>query len=180
MLFQNIDILAPEKCDDLDTGPEGDEKRLSLPGSLRSLRPFEGFGWAPEYWQFSVGPVIIARLDKKTLHPLHASALIKFCQGNICTKVEEMHETLANEQTFLSWAKRTSLEKRQTVRELRQGVIDECSREKFERYFKTYKWKRVSGVRMSRFDLSFEAWDVPEWEKDAKPEWQNVGSPYEV
>jgi len=34
----------------------------------------------------------------------------------------------------------------------------------------------VVGVRMSRFDLSFEAWNCAEWEKDAKREWKDVKS----
>ena len=43
-----------------------------------------------------------------------------------------------------------------------------------------YRAKIVVGVRMSRFDLSLEAWNCVEWEKDAKPEWKDVKSPYEV
>ena len=59
-------------------------------------------------------------------------------------------------------------------------VLEGCSKERFEEFFKSYRAKRVVGVRMSRFDLSFEAWDCAEWEKDARPEWKDMKSPYEV
>lgn len=35
-------------------------------------------------------------------------------------------------------------------------------------------------VRMSSFDFSFEAWDFAEWEKEARPEWNDVKGHYEV
>lgn len=165
LIFQNMDNNKPDE--------EGDEEEQE---SSRSRDPFNAFGFANAYWQFSVGAVVIARLDKKPLHPLHASAFIHFCQGHIVSRRQELDEELydgdidgmkASDKLEFAWNGR-------------QKVLDECTREKFEAYFKTYKAKRVSGVRMSKFDLSFEAWDVPESEKEAKPEWRDVGSPYEV
>lgn len=98
--------------------------------------------------------MVVARLDQKPLHPLHASALVSFCR--------QIQESVGDGE------------------DARSAVARECCRERFEEFFQVYKRKRVCGIRMSRFDLSFEAWDVPEWEKEAKPEWKDIASPYEV
>jgi hypothetical protein len=38
------------------------------------------WGWAPLYWQDSVGSVIVARADGEDLHPFRVAALCHFCQ----------------------------------------------------------------------------------------------------
>jgi len=135
-LFLNVDPPAPFR------GNPADES------------PFAAFGMPQEQWMFSVGAVVIARLDRKPLHPLHASALVTFCR--------EIQASLGDGE------------------EARNALVKDCLREKFEAFFKVYKRKRVCGIRMSRFDLSFEAWDVPEWEKEARPDWTDTVSPYEL
>lgn len=77
MLFLNVDLNARGSYYD-----DEDED-----GNFAFCDPLDVWGFAPSYWQFSVGPVVIARLDKKPLHPLHASALIKFCRSHISGRV---------------------------------------------------------------------------------------------
>jgi hypothetical protein len=44
-----------------------------------SSRIVLGFGVSPVEWALEPGPVLLARTDGKTLHPLHAAAITAFC-----------------------------------------------------------------------------------------------------
>jgi hypothetical protein len=164
MLFRNLDIQAKEAGD---------------PDCFLT----QGFGDTDAFWH-DVKSVLLARGDGRPLLELHVQALIAFARDVVFEAITDYQRTrrvVEGQQGQEEWERLSEEEQVRRRREDRKALVLElCSREMFEEFFKSYRAKRVVGVRMSRFDLSFEAWDCAEWEKDAKPEWKDVKSPYEV
>ena len=164
MLFQNLDIHAKEAGD---------------PDCFLA----QGFGDTDGFWH-DARSVLLVREDGAPLLELHVQALIAFARDVVFEAVMEYQRSRRVEEDQEGqeeWERLDDEERARRRREdRRELVLEVCKRERFEEFFKSYRAKRVVGVRMSSFDLSFEAWDCAEWEKDARPELKDVKSPYEV
>jgi hypothetical protein len=72
-LFRNCDISTRNSVSSTTSG-----SKIMLP-----------FGVIPVQWALDVGPVLVARLDCKPLHPLHAAAIAAFCSRHIRVAFQE-------------------------------------------------------------------------------------------
>ena len=140
--------------------------------------PFHGFGVAPQTWQLGVGPILVARLDQKPLHILHATALVAFCNRHLAAKFKD-YSSKGKTWSFLSEDDPT---RHGLDIDARRDVLESITRANFESFFRAYKAKRVAGVtqQSADFDEAFDLWDVPNDERTPRPEWEKVPSPYDV
>jgi len=164
MLFRNLDIQAKEAGD---------------PDCFLA----QGFGDTDAFWH-DTRSVLLVREDGSPLLELHVQALIAFARDVVFEAIREYQRSRRVEEGQEGQEEWEGLDEEERARRRREDrrtlVLKECTRERFDEFFKSYRAKRVVGVRMSSFDLSFEAWDCAEWEKEARLEWKDVKSPYEL
>jgi hypothetical protein len=149
------------------------------------------FGAPPFNWLVDVGPILLARLDQKPLHPLHAAAFLSYCRM-IEDKIQRRHEADRMKyakadvddvfQDVLDYVKE---EKYKDVAETvawKKEVRDNISAEKFDEFFRAYRMRRATGS-MQSLDKEIEEW-VGKNENQrmgaVRPELGNVKSPYWV
>jgi hypothetical protein len=138
------------------------------------------FGATPEEWTVDVGPVIVARIDGKPFHPLHAAAVSAFCSRYMHAPFQHCVEL---EQ---SW-RRMCGSSRELVFEQRRAVLAEAASGKFAEFFEQYKQNRVRGRpdlmgEGSDFDhvRRMDLWTATLDEVEPRPEWKDVPSPFDV
>jgi hypothetical protein len=140
------------------------------------------FGQVPERWAADdIGPVVVARLDRKPLHPLHAAAFAAYCAHYLR---QPFQDCLESERVW-----RSNLASREYVYEERRKVLAEATQPKFAEFFELYKRRRLLGgnealemdCNDSLDDLRrIGRWSIPPDELDPRPEWENVLSPFDV
>jgi len=137
------------------------------------------FGAIPPTWSDNTGPIIIARLDKKPLHPLHAAALVAFSSRELRQSFQECMDAEK------AW--RNLHGAREMIFERRREVLAGATAHAFSEFFNQYKTRRVQG----RPDLMLplpqlnhrqrqEAQNIPPDEIEPRPDWATVVSPYDV
>ncbi|KAF2398445.1 hypothetical protein EJ06DRAFT_108751 [Trichodelitschia bisporula] len=127
------------------------------------------------------GPMILARVDKAPLHPLHAAAFIKFAQdvmSPLFDKYQEEHQ---------AWDNMLHFERQYHIIPARQKVSRTACKDVFLPFFEEYKALRVAGrpeLLRPKHELSieqqFEATSIPMQERIPHPEWESVVSPYDI
>jgi hypothetical protein len=135
------------------------------------------FGRLPNEWPIDVGPVIIARLDRKPLHPLHAAAIASFCSRHLQRHFQlsaEMERTWRNVPGSRDW-----------IFDQRAACLSEATAAKFAEYYDDYKLRRVIGYphlmdELYSYQQQLEHWQIPPDEIEPRPEWADVPSPFDI
>jgi hypothetical protein len=125
------------------------------------------------------GPLILARLDKKPLHPLHAAALVAFASRELTPSFRACMDA------ELAWASLHGA--REMMAERRREVLAGATANAFADFFARYKAKRVLGRPELMLPLPLlthrqrvEAQSIPPDEIEPRPDWVMVPSPYDV
>ncbi|KAL9595102.1 MAG: hypothetical protein Q9219_006645 [cf. Caloplaca sp. 3 TL-2023] len=90
-----------------------------------------GWGWAPAYWQNSVGNMLVVRADKKDITPAEVETLCDFCQFKMQPLFHNTHEAEdfeAATRTVLSFLTPAAFRK-YAEEEHRSDAIDELRKE---------------------------------------------------
>jgi hypothetical protein len=155
------------------------------------------FGGIPVQWALDVGPVFVARLDHKPLHPLHAAAIATFCSRYIRTAFQDCldaekslsdsppqrHSSISSPTQILNPAAR-----HERIYEGRRAVLALATSGNFAEFFEQYKAQRVMG-RPDLWGLDTEQldniqraerWSMSADEIEPHPEWEDVPSPFDV
>ncbi|KAF2665551.1 hypothetical protein BT63DRAFT_417105 [Microthyrium microscopicum] len=146
-------------------------------GALDPQQPV--FGSVPDFWSQDTGPVIVARIDQKPLHPLHAAALVSFAMKEMKGPFRECMD-IERAWTHLHGAK-------EMIFERRRETLAQASPIQFAEFFREYRQRRVQG----RPDLALpwhqlnhrqrvEIQKLSPEEIEPRPEWANVPTPFAV
>jgi hypothetical protein len=207
-LFRNCDISTRyDSSGNLPTSPATVSRSSSE--SRNTNRIVLPFGSVPVQWALDPGPVVLARLDQKPLHPLHAAAICAFCARYLRSAFQECAELERNAQRRSSGASEpsgslslsshpvnpatvgtgqqlyTSIS-HETLYERRRNLLALVTPASFDEFFEQYKVVRVRGRpdrwRMGELDYiqRMERWGIPPDEIEPRPEWENVSSPFDV
>jgi hypothetical protein len=159
---------------------------------------FNGFGGIPSAWNPSdIGPVLVVRLDRKPLHPLHGAAIVTFLTHTLrrpFTELIDAEQRRAWQHALMMAG--TGITDPQTaaaawvserdVFEGRRNVLGLVSQARFSEFFEQYKARRVDGQAdllggaEAEMEQDMDKWSVQLEETEPKPEWQDVLSPYDV
>lgn len=160
------------------------------------------FGGIPVEWALDPGPVYVARLDYKPLHPLHAAAIATFCSRYVRTAFQDCIDAERNisshrqkmsddESTFTSSRRNSATEHTtsgERVYERRRAVLALATSGTFGEFFEQYKDRRIRGRpdlwEVDEEDLDhmqrMELLNYPPDELEPCPEWENVLSPLHI
>jgi hypothetical protein len=129
-----------------------------------------------------VGPLILARKDKRPLHVLHAMAIIHFAQ-NIMAPLLDNYQ---NNRRFFTEAP-TYFEHQAHVMAARHSIVQYAKPENFRPFWYNFKAQKINGsldtiVHESEesADLQMKMWMVNREELMPRPEWQSVRCPCDV
>lgn len=165
----------------------------------KNLLPFGGI---PVEWALDPGPVYVARLDYKPLHPLHAAAIVAFCSRYIrlafqdCIDAERNigspRRAMFEEEVPSAVSPRASFSEpttnRERVYERRRAVLGLATSGTFAEFFEQYKDRRIQG-RPDLWDVDedeldhmqrMELLNYPPDELEPRLEWEHVSSPFDV
>ncbi|KAI0575448.1 zinc finger mynd-type protein, partial [Pyrenophora tritici-repentis] len=103
------------------------------------------WGFSPLTWDDSQGSCIVARKDKKPLHPDHVAALAEYCSDHLTPIFQMQIESEAfhwidGQIYFIS----------------KQSVLDEITKDKFEEFFRAWKARQThpgTRQRISPYDV---------------------------
>jgi hypothetical protein len=159
---------------------------------------FNGFGGIPQDWEpTSVGAVLVVRLDRKPLHPLHGEAIAAYFTSVLNRSFAEVVDAeqrrawshtlrMAGTGVTNPQVAAAAWVSERDVFDRRRNVLAIASQMRFEDFFGDYKEKRIRGRpdlldEDVRDDASrIERWSVRIEEVEPKPEWEDVPSPYSV
>jgi hypothetical protein len=128
------------------------------------------FGAIPVQWALEVGPVLVARLDQKPLHPLHAAAICAFCARYLRVAFQECIDaersltsspnppsssaaassssalaTGSSSHSISAAATAAAASRSETIYERRRTVLALVTSGSFAEFFEQYKARRVRG-----------------------------------
>jgi hypothetical protein len=207
-LFRNCDISTRyDLPSSLPTSPAAVSRSNSQTRSnSRIVLPF---GSVPVQWALDPGPIVIARLDHKPLHPLHAAAICAFCARYLRAAFQECmeFERTAQRRGSNSSGPTSSLSlsshpisptavgtgqqlsafiSPETLYERRRAVLALVTPASFTEFFDQYKAVRVRGrpdlwrIGELEFIQRMEPWGIPLDELEPRPEWEDVPSPFDA
>jgi hypothetical protein len=161
-LFRNCDLSTPER------------------GSREGSRD-TAFGAVRARWLADTGPVIVARVDRRPLHPLHVAAAAAFCGRYLRRPFQDCIDAEDDERDSGEGAKAD-------VADRRRQVLALATPGRFADFFEQYKARRVRGRRpmgdhenAADYMRRMEKWSFMEDdEMEVCPEWEDVPSPFDV
>lgn len=157
MLFQNVDLDAPEPGD---------------PGTI----PSQCFGEISSYFS-NAGKVLLVRQDTKPLHELHAQALIAFARDFVTERIYEYNTERRVVESHSEFVRLDDATKASDREGHRYKLVHQLvTKDEFKYFFEQYRYNRVHGVSTDIYYTSTEA----DWEHTARPDWVDVPSPYEI
>jgi hypothetical protein len=128
-----------------------------------------------------VGPMILARKDKQSLHVLHAMAVVAFAE-NVMVPLFDNYQRQRN-----SWADLTHFELQWEVLAARFEVARHAKKEEFMKFWDEFRNDKVRGRPEKLLEESEEVmklqkdmWICDRYEFMPRPEWANVLNPYDV
>jgi hypothetical protein len=129
-----------------------------------------------------VGPLIIARKDKRPLHLLHAMAVVHYAE-HVMTPLLDTYQR--DRQMFKQAP--TYFEHQAQVMIARHSIVQHAKPENFRLFWYKYKEQKVNGSLDMLVDegeetahLQMKMWTMDREELTPRPEWQGVRCPCDV
>jgi hypothetical protein len=155
---------------------------------VQSRDPFApDWDWDHQFGKYEleddiVGPLILARKDRKPLHVLHAMAIISFAEQIMAPLLDNYQ---CNRVVFKQAP--TYFEHQAQVMTARHSVIQYAKPETFRPFWYKFKAQKVNGnldllgeERDGAAQLQMKMWMVNQEELMPRPEWQGVRCPCDV
>jgi hypothetical protein len=160
-LFRNCDLSTPE--------------RGSREGSRHTA-----FGAVRARWLADTGPVVVARVDRRPLHPLHVAAAATFCGRYLRRPFQDCIDAEDERRGDAGGAA--------DIADRRRQVLALATPGRFAEFFELYKARRVRGRRPMGdrenavdYMRRMEKWSfMDDEELEVCPEWEDVPSPFDV
>jgi hypothetical protein len=129
-----------------------------------------------------VGPLVLARKDKRSLHVLHAMAIVNFAE---IVMVPLLDDYQSKRRVWKQAA--THFEHQKEVMTARTMILEQTKPDQFKFFWYDFKMRKIQGrpdllVEESEktAQLQMNLWMLDRGELLPRPEWKDVSCPYDI